>query len=837
MSVGSPPFKDALEELRARFLATGDVHPYLRCRTELTENLVRGAFEQSLAPLYPSGVAVLAVGGFGRQELFPHSDVDILLLARTSFASAEQRAALSEFVRILWDSGIRLSHSVRTVEECCELHEQNVELNVSLIDQRFLFGDADLYRNLSACLPRFWLAQWQALSRRLCRLGRARHAKFSNTIYHLEPNIKETPGGLRDFQLVTWLFTLRQHQRRPGGMQPPVSPDDLIEARDFLFAARCFLHLNSKRDNNLLSFEAQDAVAAQSIAGASGEPEEWMRHYYRHARSIYGAAMRWMEAAEEHNSGLLASFRDWRTRLSNADFTVSRERVLLKNLHQLEQEPAAALRLFSHLARHGLRLARETERRITESLPAITAYFSEPRPVWRELRHSLALPHAAAALRAFDETGLLSAILPEWEQIRCLVARDFYHRYTVDEHTLVAIQSLTDLPGTEDPQRRRYATLLSEIEQAGVLRLALLLHDLGKGARSGSHSDESVRLARRILNRIQAPPADQDTVIFLIERHLELSAVMTSRDLGDPATAVDLAHRIGTVERLKLLTLLTYADISAVNPTAMNPWRLEQLWRVHAVTHRELTRELEEERIEEDLELAGPRDPERAAFLAGFPTRYLRTHTEAEIEHHLQLEQKARISGVAVELSRRNGVWILTLITGDRPFLFASMAAALASFGMNIVKAEAFANRRGEVLDTFTFADPGRTLELNPPEIDRLRITAERVALGSLSVKQLLQRRPAPKVAGSRGRVQPSVSFDPSVSEHATLVEVVAEDRPGLLYELAEAISKAGCSIEVVLIDTEANKALDVFYVTLNGAPLNETARESLRTHLLAVTG
>jgi [protein-PII] uridylyltransferase len=262
----------------------------------------------------------------------------------------------------------------------------------------------------------------------------------------------------------------------------------------------------------------------------------------------------------------------------------------------------------------------------------------------------------------------------------------------------------------------------------------------------------------------------------------------------------------------------------------MTPWRLEQLWRAYLATHRELTRELNTVRIE-----ASSAPAEMGDFLEGFPVRYLRTHLEAEIAAHFALYRTSRGTGVAVDLARKNGVHHLTVATRDRKFLFASLAGALSSFGMNILKAEAFGNRQGWVLDTFVFADPARTLELNPPEIDRLRLTIERVALGKTDVKELLRRRPAPAPLSRAARVRPTIGFDDEASTRSTLIEIVAEDRPGLLYDLAATLSEADCDIEIVLIDTEAHKALDVFYVSKNGGKLDAATQARLREQFLKV--
>jgi [protein-PII] uridylyltransferase len=327
------------------------------------------------------------------------------------------------------------------------------------------------------------------------------------------------------------------------------------------------------------------------------------------------------------------------------------------------------------------------------------------------------------------------------------------------------------------------------------------------------------------------PEDETATCLFLIEQHLLLSSVMNGRDLSDPATARHIAASVGTIERLKLLTLLTYADISAVNPEAMTAWRSSQLWQAYLAGQAELTRELDSDRIH-----AGEQEynAETREFLEGFPKRYLLTHNQAEIKRHIALAGQSKVTGVAIDLNRVQGVYRLEVLTHDRPRLLATIAGVLASFGMDIHKAEAFANQQGTVLDTFAFADPLRTLELNPPEVDRLKATLQRAILGREDVRRLLRGRPKPARAKA-ARQKASVHFDSEAARSATLVQIVAEDRPGLLYDLADAFSSEGCSIDVLLIDTEAHRANDVFYVTSEGGKLSPELEASLQHKLLAV--
>jgi [protein-PII] uridylyltransferase len=673
------------------------------------------------------------------------------------------------------------------VNYCATDREDNVELTISLLDRRFIAGDQAMFHWLDDRFRTYLAKRGPAIADRLASLAESRRAKFHDTVYHLEPNLKDGPGGLRDLQTVRWLAALSTRIAAP----------DLSETFDFFTALRIRLHEMARRDQNLLSFDIQESLSAS--------PAELMRDYFRCARAVDRAARRAIYSARAKAGNLVERFQDFRSRFSNTEFTVLRDRVWLRTPVAVER----GLALFEFVARHQLRPAFDTIDRLEGCSPQVT---------WADWRALLALPYANLGLRAMQESGILAAVIPEWKRIDCLVVRDFYHHYTVDEHTLVALDALASITDG------RFADLWSEIDDPAALRFALLMHDIGKGS-GRDHVGESVEIARGVLARLNAPAGDRATVEFLIAHHVDLSTVMTTRDLSDEATAQMLAGRVGTVERLKQLVLLTYADITAVNPHAMTPWRLEQLWSVYLLANAELTKTLYTERIHD---AAG----ESAAFLEGLPTRYLRTHVESEIAAHVELARQLESRPVAIEIAHERGVYRLTLLTRDHPGLFAPVAGAISSFGLSILKAEAFSNAHGIVVDTFTFSDPHRSLELNPPEVDRLRGLVRKVVEGKLDVGQLLKGRPKPLLPSRGARFEPRVRLDNSASETATLIEIVAEDRAGLLYDLTRAISDAGCNIEVVLIDTEAHRALDVFYVTTHGGKLNEVLSEKLRNDL-----
>ena len=791
-----------------------DVLISLAERASSVDRLVSQAAEELLFSAVSEGLALVSVGGYGRRQLFPFSDVDLLILCANEDIPRRHKPAISALLQRLWDSGLRVSQSVRTPEECLAVHDQNTELNISLLDQRFLAGDRPLYATLSKKFPRFVQGNRDALMRNLVRLTRERHAKYAGTFYHLEPNVKETPGGLRDFQFTRWMEQLREADA--NRVTAPEAPAELRQAFRFLAGLRGALHRQAGRDQNLLTFDAQDALADHGARDVAA----WMREYYRHARTVYRAALRTLELWDAQSSALFAQFVGWRSRLSNSDFAVHRERVHFRAPQQLETDPELVLRLFEFVARHGIPLSNEAVAQLEGRVGRLREYFAGPCSLWPAINRILSQPHAPMALRFLHETGVLFALFPGLEQIECLVVRDFFHRYTVDEHTLVAIQNACAAP-------EKYGELLRELPQKSVVLFALLFHDSGKpqsdaAAGYAGHVEASLAAAAEAMRRIRMPAQEQDAVSFLIRNHMELSLAMQTRDLADPKAIQDLAETVGTEDRLKALTLLTYADISAVNPSVMTPWRSSQLWRLYMAVYRELTRELSEQRIAESVARTG------AELLEGLPVRYLRTHSEEEIAGHIALAAQSEKRGAAVDIRSLESAWQLTVIAADRPGLFARMAGTLAGFGMNILRGEAFSNRRGQILDTFVFADPTRTLELNPSELDRLRATAERVILGKLDVRELLKNRPKPKLISRKGRVPAAIRFDDEASATATLVEILAEDRPGLLYDLASAISASGGNIEVVLIDTQANRAIDVFYVTVKGRKLTASEQSAM---------
>jgi [protein-PII] uridylyltransferase len=441
--------------------------------------------------------------------------------------------------------------------------------------------------------------------------------------------------------------------------------------------------------------------------------------------------------------------------------------------------------------------------------------------------------------------GLLIEALPEFRNIDSLVVRDFYHRYTVDEHSLRAIEHLQELAAPPDQRGAHFAPLWRTVDRRDLLILSLLLHDVGKGMPVESHVAGSLQALETAADRLKLSPEEKSEVHFLIEHHLDMSATVQRRDIFDPSTVSGFAAVAGSQERLQRLCLLTYADIHAVNPEALTPWKSEMLWQLFVATSNHFSRTVDRDRLhvsDEALLLAQVSGQSESAskaeierFLEGFPRRYLAVHSPEEIALHFALYQKLGAQPVQTDLKERHHAFELTLLSADRPALFAAISGALAAWGMNIVKADAFANSAGVVLDTFHFVDMHRTLELNPGERTRFQQSIADVVNGKQPLEPLLKGRLAAAVAKPpKVTFRTSIQFDDGSSDHSTLMEVVTQDRPGLLYEVGSALARQGCNIDVALIDTEGQKAIDVFYLTAQGGKLTPQKKELLREVLEA---
>jgi [protein-PII] uridylyltransferase len=851
------------------FAVTGDGRAALVRRTALVDSIVRRLWDEiivaSSSPNLaadvagdqqgPKDFALVATGGFGRGWLFPHSDIDLLFLHSGSHSENEFKDPIRRFSQELWDLRLKLSPATRNLAECERLDPNNVEFAISLLDCRYLAGDRDLFTRLrEKVVPRMVGRECQNLIQNLGEITRARHHKFGNTVFHLEPNVKDGPGGLRDYNVAHWLALISAMEKLkvwpdPNTLLPVSSRRALDAALDFQMSVRCFLHFRHGRHDNTLTWEAQDEAAARKIGGGLGlndaeisNAADWMRVYFGHVRSVHRVCNQLLEEIPAAWSSLYRQFQGWRSRVASDDFSVVDGLIFLQQPGGL-RDPEMLLRLFHFMAEHGLKLSTTTEYKVEQALPALAATPPRGAELWLYLQETLVQPHAADALRAMNALRLLALLLPELKGIEALVVRDFYHRYTVDEHSFLAIEHLHRLKESKSEWDQRFAELLGELEQPELLYLALLLHDSGKAVPGENHVEVSLQLTDSCAERLDLDPLDRETVRYLVASHLDMSAAMR-RDVFDPANVKSFSEKVGAPERLKMLCLMTYADIKAVNPEAMTPWKADNLWQLYIACANYLSRSADERvhtgsdrdsasvgvaNLDHLRSLARVAGKKFNIFLEGLPQRYLRIHGATDVMAHAEMASRVGQSGVQLNLKQIRHWYELTLVTTDRPFLFASVSGALAAWGMNIVKANAFSNAAGTVVDTFYFTDRFRTLEMNLQEWERLRKSIAAVVKGEADVARMLQDRlKSEKVDSTKVKIATQIEFDDNSSAHSTLVQVLTQDRPGLLYRMCSLVSKHECNIEIALIETEGQMAIDVFYLTSGGAKLSAERQTAL---------
>jgi [protein-PII] uridylyltransferase len=795
----------------------------------IMRRLVEGAAVETGLPF-----VVCAVGGYGRRTLCLHSDIDLLIVIDGTIGAGEERF-LNAVLQPLWDLRLTVGHHVRELGELDSVDHQNPELLMALCDLRLLTGDVRLFDDLLTRVHRDALTRSAQLVDVLLDLIADRYASFNDTVYQLEPDVKKAPGGLRDITAIRLVRSLAREafvgRSRPEGAR-------LDDAEEFLFRVRAVLHAESGRDLNVLTHEQQERVA-EMLVMPGPDPrqrvEGLMGDYFKHARGVV-QALAWTRAvirppAQPPDQGPVTD-----------TVAIGPEGVTFVNASKAVAQPAVWLEAFEVAIANGCPVSDDVLVCIQENVGRYTAdYFVATEDARLRLRHML-IPRTglSARLEQMLECGLLGTIFPEFEKIHCRVIRDFYHKYTVDEHTLLTIRNLESLWKPASASRARFGSILNEVRTPELLTLALLYHDVGKW-RDDDHATESARLAEPMLARLQLDHEDRDTVEFLIRRHLAMSQAVFRRDFGDPETVASFAALVGSEERLKLLCLMTLVDIEAVAPGTLTPWKEDLLWRLYIDAYNHVTLGYADDLIErhqadrarvlaecpDDLT-----EEEITAFLDGLPRRYLSVFGLAAIYRHVRLARGLRQGEAHTSLEKRDEIWELTVAALDKPYLFSNIAGVLSYFGMDIHRGQAMTTPSHLVLDVFEFSDEEGFLRQNSGAVDEINRVLKGVVAGSLDVRALLRGRERSLVYRRRREMETSINIDNEHSRRHTVLEVVTDDAPGLLHRLSRVISDQGCDVDLVLISTEGRKAIDVLHVTKQGRKLDQADQRALRREL-----
>jgi [protein-PII] uridylyltransferase len=811
---------------------------------------------------------VVAQGGYGRFELNPASDIDLLVLYPWR-VNAYVETVAERILYTLWDTGLVVGHASRTVAGCSRLAQQELKVKTALLDARYLAGDIALYGEFEAMMEAEVLKKGATrFYREKLAESRERHHRYGDSVYLLEPQLKDGPGGLRDIHTAMWLAKVKYKVKglRELVVKGVITERDRQEieaSQDFLFRVRNALHFLTGAHQDQLSFEFQDRIAAELGFGANGSRGgvvDFMKTYYAHAMAVRRFSDAVIERCLEqpHPYRLIgrAIGREIREGVWILNRTLS-----ANGAEVLRRDPSNLVTLFRDAQRHGVQLTEGTKRLIREHLhligeaeryaPAFTKPFLDivgwKHDVWESLREM----HAV---------GVLCQLLPEFGRIHCLVQRDLYHVYTVDEHSLMGIRELERLRHGDYKQVAPLLTeVMREIDAHEVLFLAMLFHDVGKGFGEG-HSERAADMVPGIAARIGIHEDDAAQWQFLVRHHLTMSHLAQHRDTHDPRLIVEFARTVGSVANLQRLYVLTFADMRAVAPKVWNNWRdmlLGELY-MRTLAFFEQGQLVDEEegahaaRIRQRL-LAAIDEPRRRMFelfLASMPERYLTSTPEAQIPAHFELMNRLREewSVRPAEAHRYLFVTMLrhvpeaeysefTICTPDRPGLFAMITGVLTAHGMNILGARITTSRGGVALDRFRIGHlDQRELVLEPERWERVQEVLAKVLRGQIDVKTLVAASRRPSILERKAAVEAptEVIVDNSISEDYTVLDVITQDRVGVLFAITHCLHRLGLVIHLAKITTQVHQVFDVFYVTDGeGGRVTDDARlETVRSEI-----
>jgi [protein-PII] uridylyltransferase len=814
---------------------------------------------QSDNPSEAERMAVVATGGYGRGLLAPGSDIDLLFLLpykQTAWGESMAEAILY----CLWDMGLKVGHATRAVDECIRQAKADMTIRTSILEARFLLGDRTLFDTLTTRFDKE-IVQGTAAEFVTAKLAEReeRHRRAGQSRYLVEPNVKDGKGGLRDLHTLFWIAKYVYRVREPAELLDHGVFDReefalFRRCEDFLWSVRCHIHFVTGRAEERLSFDIQREIAVR--LGYTEHPgmqdvERFMKHYFLVAKDVGDLTAVLCAELEERQakpapvlSRMIAKFRPAgkRTLPETDDFIVDNNRINVANADVFRRDPLNLICIFRLAQMHNLALHPDATRAIRRSLKVIDRNFRQDSKANRLFLEILTSQDAETVLRRMNEAGVLGRFIHAFGRVVAMMQFNMYHHYTVDEHLLRCIGVLAEIERGENEEFALSNDLIRKIQpqNRAVLYVTLFLHDIAKG-RTEDHSIAGARIARRICPRFGFSPAETETVAWLIENHLVMSTIAQSRDLSDRKTIENFAAVVQSLERLKLLTILTTADIRAVGPGVWNGWKAQLLRTLYYETEPVLTGGFSEVNRAQRVAIAQaefkeemkewPAEQREAYVARHYPAYWLKVDIKHQLTHARFLrdaEKSEQTLATSVAFDAERGVTELTVLAPDHPWLLSIIAGACAVSGANIVDAQIYTTTDGLALDTIAVS---REFEMEEDELRRaarIAIAIERALRGDLKLPEMLSQKAAAKGRLRAFAVEPEVAINNQWSHRYTVVEVTGLDRPGLLYALTTTLSKLNLNITSAHVATFGERVVDVFYVTdLLGDKISSPTRQA----------
>jgi [protein-PII] uridylyltransferase len=864
--------KEALAQGRAEVARRLAEKPYAGSEAAhayafLTDQILRLAYDYVTTILHPLSnpttserLLLMAVGGYGRGEMALHSDVDIVFVTPWK-ATGWTETVIETILYLLWDLGLKVGHSSRAVDELIHAAQGEHTVRTAILEARYVWGDEALFDLASA---RFWkevvAGKVGDFVKEKLDERDARHLRMGDSRYVVEPNIKEGKGGLRDLHTLFWIGKYAYRLRSVAelvevGLFSAGELRHFHKAERFLWAVRCHLHLAAGRAEERLTFDYQREIAERmNYADRPGKSavERFMRHFFLHAKTVGDLTGVFLAHLDEKfaRRGRRIGLPAFRRRPGKLEgFMLDRGRLAVPDEDFLRADPVRLIRMFALADRHGLEIHPLAMRAAARSAKLIDAEVRADPAANALFLDVLTSPRdPETVLRWMNEAGVFGRFIPDFGRVVAQMQFDMYHHYTVDEHSIRAIGLLSRIERGLLKEDHPLATaLLPRIASRRALYVAVLLHDIAKG-RGGDHSELGAEVALSLCPRLGLTDAETETVAWLVRWHLLMSATAFKRDLADPKTIQDFVGRVKSLERLRLLFLLTVVDIRAVGPGTWNSWK-NQLLRALFDASEEMLRlghkqRGRKERIEatqaELCERLGWEESRFARLTWRLPDSYWLAEPIEVIARNArfldQADRRAEAEGmVETAVQEERGATLVSVYAKDRPGLFYRVAGAISLAGGNIIDARIHTTDDGMALDNFLVQDGERGPFADPHQLERLKREVALALAGHEPSAERLGARALPLRRAGAFRIQPAVFVDNKASSRYTVVEVNARDRAALLFELARAIYVSRAVIHSAHVATYGERAVDVFYLTdMNGAKIEGASRlKALQARLL----